>query len=170
MASKEGSFQIYRERKIEVLLGDVQREAAAPATGVVDEYVKLSKMLTGFLDGARDLLEISDIHLQPEGFLPQGIEFPHQIVSGRDVAQSEGDIRTSMSERESDGATQASRGAGDQGDLSSEAEIREIIHRSSFRSGSLAYPGHLQIPPRSQRYSEETMRATASLKVARPSR
>jgi hypothetical protein len=52
-------------------------------------------------------------------------------VRGAGVAKSEGDIRTRVSKRESNGAAQTTRGAGYQCDLPSEAETWKFIHSNT---------------------------------------
>jgi hypothetical protein len=88
-------------------------------------------MSGGVLDGAGHLREMGDIHLQAERFAAESFDFTDQILRGVHVAQTESDISSGVSAGESDGASEASRGAGNQGDLAREAEIREVSHRST---------------------------------------
>jgi hypothetical protein len=95
------------------LLGDIEGEAADAAPGVVDEDVEFAEMRGGVLDSATVLSEIGDVHLKAERPAAQSFDFAGEIVRGVDVAQTESDIGSRVSASESDGAAEASRGAGD---------------------------------------------------------
>jgi hypothetical protein len=45
----------FRASEVEIVFGDVEREATDAVAGVVDENVQLSEMIRSFLHGAGDL-------------------------------------------------------------------------------------------------------------------
>ena len=60
---------------------------------------------SGLVDGAGDLVEMGDVHLQGQSFSAHGLNLAHQITGGVDVAKAERYIGTGVGQPQGNGAT-----------------------------------------------------------------
>jgi len=111
---------------------NVEREATRAVASVVDENVQLSEMIRSFLNGARDLSEIGDVHLKRQSFAAHGLNLADEAGIAARVAQTESDVGAGVGQGERDGAAESAGSSGDEGNLAGEIETGKLRHDGSM--------------------------------------
>ena len=98
LAGEKSSFEVDGERFVVVALGHFKSRGADAAAGVVDKNVELAEVLGGGLDGAGNLRQVRDIHLEPEDFATEEFDFVGEVGGGIFVAKAESDVSAGVGE------------------------------------------------------------------------